>query len=176
MFLALVTGSLIHSLTETLPTANCQLPTVLRIRYPDLPILVLSIHSEPLYVERAIRAGANGYVSKHESADMIVEGIRRVLAGEVYVTEELVGELVHGLVDVHAGGRRSPVERLSDRELEIFQLMGRGFKPCEIAKELNLSVKTVEAHRWHMRKKLKKKSASELTHFAVEWMQSRADH
>ena len=129
-----------------------------------------------MYVERAIRAGANGYISKHESPDMIVEGIRRVLAGEVYVTEELVGGLVQGLVDVRVGGRRSPVERLSDRELEIFQLMGRGFKPCEIARELNLSVKTVEGHRWHMRKKLRKKSASELTRFAVEWMQSRTAH
>jgi DNA-binding NarL/FixJ family response regulator len=138
---------------------------------PQLPTLVVSRHDEALYAERAIRAGARGYVMKLEAGDVIVKAIRRVLAGGIYVSEEINERLLMGL----AAGRRelaqSPLEVLSDRELEVFELTGRGLGTREIAERLHLSVKTVESYRARIKEKLNLNTAAELMQHAVQWVE-----
>lgn len=142
----------------------------LRIRFPHLPVLVLSMHEEAFYAERALRAGAKGYVTKAEVAARIVEAVRRVLSGQVYVSEKLADRLLGRIV---AGGGSGPVgiESLSDREFEVFELIGQGLELREIAARLHLSIKTVEAHRENIRKKLDLPSSAELFRYAVQWTQ-----
>ncbi len=144
----------------------------IRVHWPGLPVLILSMHDETLYAERVLRAGARGYVCKQASAENLLTAIRRVLAGQVYVSEEisarLLGKLVHG--DADGEGRRSIIDLLSNRELEVFQFIGQGRGTRDIAAEMHVSVKTVETHRAHIKEKLKLKSAPELMRFAVHWV------
>lgn len=141
---------------------------------PEMRTLVVSRHDETLYAERAIRAGARGYVMKLEAADEIVKAVRRVLAGGIYVSEEINERLLMGL----AGGRdelaQSPLEILSDRELEVFELSGRGLATREIAERLHLSVKTVESYRARIKDKLNLKTAAELMQHAVQWVEGES--
>ncbi|HVC92160.1 MAG TPA: response regulator transcription factor [Pirellulales bacterium] len=135
-------------------------------------MLVWSMHSESLYAERALRAGALGYVNKDQATDTIVEAIRRVLTGNVYLSDSMAGKVLHRAV---GGGRgkevtRSPVEALADRELEVFRLIGQAVKTAEIAKRLHLSVKTVETYRGRIRQKLDLSDGTELAHYATHWM------
>ena len=115
-------------------------------QFPQVTLIVLSMHDEALYAERALRAGARGYVMKHETNKNVLASNRRVLAGEIYVGERIVNRMALRLASSGQALARSPVERLSDRELEIFRLLGQGRTPSEIAGDLNLSLKTVQAY------------------------------
>jgi DNA-binding NarL/FixJ family response regulator len=142
--------------------------------WPQLPILALSMHDESLYAERALRAGAMGYIMKKEAMDKVMTAIRRVLAGEIYISEKMASRMVHKLIDRGGAKSNSPLEQLSDREFEVFNLIAQSIGPKEIAQRLSLSVKTIETHREHIKEKLGLKSGAELTRFALEWsMQQR---
>ena len=141
----------------------------IRGRWPDMPMLVLSMHDELLYAERALRAGAKGYVMKQEATEKVMEGIRRVLAGELYVSEKMAARLMSQAVSSKGAPEENPLSRLSDRELEVFTMIGHGVGTREIAKKLFLSVKTVEAHREHIKEKLNLKNGTELMRFAVQY-------
>ena len=140
-------------------------------RYPSLPILVLSIHDESLYAERALRAGAKGYIMKEEAADKVVTAVRQVLKGELYVGEKLKARLLSQALGAPKAGA-SPLEVLSDRELEVFRLLGQGFSTRRIAERFGRSIKTVEIYRANIKQKLGLKDAAELIHCAVRWAQS----
>jgi DNA-binding NarL/FixJ family response regulator len=142
----------------------------IRARWPQLPILVLSMHDEALYAERALRAGARGYIMKQEATDRVMTAIRKVLAGEIYVGERIAARLLGQLVSSGGGPSISPLRRLSDRELEIFTMIGRGLGTREIASKLFLSIKTVEAHREHIKEKLQLRSGTELMRAAVQYV------
>jgi len=136
----------------------------------NMPVLVLSVHDESTYAERALKAGARGYITKGESAEVIIEGLRTVLAGEIYVSKRMVPKLLNKYLP----GRSSPSDEnelnsLSDRELEVLEMIGRGVGTRESAKKLSLSVSTVETYRANIKRKLGIASASELARFAAEW-------
>ncbi|MES3630728.1 MAG: response regulator transcription factor [Longimonas sp.] len=147
----------------------------MQARYPDIRTLVVSRHDEVLYAERAIRAGSRGYVMKLEAADVIVQAVRQVLNGGIYVSDEINERL---LLSMAEGGRerlmQSPLEILSDRELEVFELTGQGISTRDIAERLHLSVKTIESYRARIKKKLNLDSATELMQRAVQWVESEA--
>ena len=132
-------------------------------------ILVWSMHSESLYAERALRAGALGYVNKDQATDRIVEAIRRVLAGKVWLSEVMAERLLQRSVG-GSGEDRSPLDVLADRELEVFRLIGEGVKTAEIAERLHLSVKTVETYRDRIRQKLDLSDGTKLVHYATQWV------
>ncbi len=138
---------------------------------PEIRTLVVSRHDEALYAERAIRAGARGYVMKLEAGERIVKAVRRVLAGGIYVSEEINERLLLGLAAGRQELAQSPLEVLSDRELEVFELTGRGLGTREIAERLHLSVKTVESYRARIKDKLSLKTAAELMQHAVQWVE-----
>jgi DNA-binding NarL/FixJ family response regulator len=140
---------------------------------PDLRILVLSMHDESHYAERALRAGAKGYVMKREARDRIMEGIRAVNAGNIYVSERLQKSMLYQYLHGSPAGKASPIRRLSDRELEVLTLLGRGMSSRDIAERLHLSQKTVDSHRTHLKEKLGLKAAPELVRFAFEWVTSQ---
>ena len=151
-------------------TYGIELIKQLKDLYPDMPTLVLSMHDEALYGERALRAGAKGYLTKQEATKKIIDAIRRVLRGDIYVSDKLAGSLVRKV----AGGNRqdaggSPVDVLTDRELEVFQLLGQGLTVKEVAERLFVSAKTVEAHREHIKQKLSFKTSNELLRFAIQY-------
>jgi DNA-binding NarL/FixJ family response regulator len=133
-------------------------------------ILVWSMHSESLYAERALRAGALGYVNKDQATDKIVEAIRRVLAGKVYLSDEMAERMLHRAVGKPEELTRSPLDTLADRELEVFRLIGQGVKTADIAERLHLSVKTVETYRDRIRQKLDLGDGTELAHYATQWV------
>lgn len=139
----------------------------LKVQFPELPALVVSMHDETLYAERALRAGASGFIMKQEAPNILLGAIRTVLSGQVYVSSAMSATLLRRMV---AGKKREaglPMDRLTDRELEIFRLIGAGKSVKEIAENLFLSVKTVEAHREHIKEKLNFKSSAELLRFAI---------
>lgn len=139
----------------------------LRARYRDLPLLVLSMYDEALYAERALAAGARGYIMKQETSGSIVQAVRRVLEGKVYLSERVMGDLVGKLVQGGGQGDRSPLERLTDRELEVFRLIGKGCTTGEIAEQLHLSAKTIGTYRERIKEKLRLKNSAELTLHAM---------
>ncbi len=138
---------------------------------PDLKTLIVSRHDETLYAERAIRAGARGYLMKLEAGDVIVRAARRVLGGGIYVSEEINERLLMGMATGRENLAQSPLEVLSDRELEVFELTGRGLGTREIAERLYLSVKTVESYRARIKDKLNLRTAAELMQHAVQWVE-----
>jgi DNA-binding NarL/FixJ family response regulator len=137
----------------------------------DLKVLVASRHDESLYAERAIRAGARGYVMKLEAGDVILKAVRRVLNGGIYVSEEINERLLLGMVRGQDTLAQSPLEVLSDRELEVFEMTGRGFGTRDISEKLHLSVKTVESYRARIKNKLNLENAAELMQHAVNWVE-----
>lgn len=138
---------------------------------PKLKVLILSMHPESLYAERALRAGAKGYIMKQEAPDKVLVALRRIAAGEVYVSEAMNAKMLKSMADRRSSAdQQSPVERLSDRELEVFRLIGKGFGTREIAEKLFLSVKTVETHREHIKEKLKLANKGEFLRYAVQWV------
>jgi DNA-binding NarL/FixJ family response regulator len=142
----------------------------IRARKPELPILVLSMHDESLHAERVLRAGAKGYIMKQEATEQVMNAIRRVLRGEVYLSERMASRMVNRLVAGPQNVGGSPIERLSDREFEVFQMIGNGVGPSEIAEKLGLSVKTVETHRERIKEKLNLASGSELIRYAMQYV------
>ena len=139
------------------------------IRFPTLPVLILSMHHESLYAERALHAGAKGYIMKHEAPDKVLEAIRTILRGEVYVSEKMTAKMLLTLSDRRSSKGESFIERLSDRELEVFRFIGKGFSSSEIAEQLCISIKTIETHRKHIKYKLKLTNKGDFLRFAVEW-------
>ena len=150
-------------------TYGIELVKQLKELYPKLPMLVLSMHEESMYGERALRAGAKGYLAKQEASKKIVDAIRRILRGEIYVSEKLGAALLQKVAGVKSEGGGSAIDVLTDRELEVFQLLGQGLAVREVAERLFVSVKTVEAHREHIKQKLKFKTSSELLRFAIQY-------
>jgi DNA-binding NarL/FixJ family response regulator len=144
----------------------------IRIRHPRLLVLVLSMRDEAFYAERALRAGARGYVVKEEGCGVVVEAIRKILKGQIYLSDRLASKMIGAYVGGAAPGA-SPVERLTDRELEVFELIGRGLPTREIADRLHLSVKTIDAHRENLKRKLGLDSATALLKQAIEWVAQR---
>ena len=138
--------------------------------HENIPILVFSMHDESIYAQRALRAGAKAYVMKKEPSDKIVEAINRILKGEIYVSARVADQVLHQIVNGPTNAATSPVDRLTDRELEVVQLIGRGLSTREIAESLNLSVKTIESHRAHVKEKLNLRNATELVQFSVQWV------
>lgn len=136
---------------------------------PKLPMLVLSMHEESMYGERALRAGAKGYLAKHEASRKIIDAIRRILRGEIYVSEGLNRTLLQKVAGGKSNTSDNVIDVLTDRELEIFQLLGQGLVVRDIGERLFISVKTVEAHREHIRQKLKFKTSNELLRFAIQY-------
>jgi DNA-binding NarL/FixJ family response regulator len=153
----------------TLPGASGLVLTKnIRTEFPKIPVLVLSMHEEVLYTVRALRAGAAGYIIKQDAIDNIATALRQVLAGERYISPSIAGQLIaKSGVDLDGG---DPTAVLSDRELEILELIGRGQEVRDIAKELELSPKTVEAHRAHIKSKLNLQNARQVARFAVQWI------
>lgn len=140
---------------------------------PGLPILVISMHDEVLYAERVLRAGARGYVMKQEGGKRLMEAIREVLAGRISVSTKMSATLLELISGRRSQSNRSPMEKLTDREFEVFQLIGLGRSTREIAAQLHLSVKTVEVHRLNARTKLELRSATELIRYAVRWVETQ---
>jgi DNA-binding NarL/FixJ family response regulator len=160
----------------TLKTGNgIDLIKRIRDRNTHVRIVVWSMHSEALYAERALRAGALGYVNKDQATDRIVEAIRRVREGKVYLSEAMTERMLQRAV---GGAReevtRSPLDVLADRELEVFRLIGEGVKTAEIAERLHLSVKTVETYRDRIRQKLDLSDGTKLAHYATQWVLENA--
>ena len=145
----------------------------LKAMQPRLSVLVLSMHDEAFYAERALRAGASGYVMKRAARDQIMQAIRSVLAGEMYVSERMQKTVVHQYFHGTTGEAKSPISRLSDRELEVLTLLGQGLSSKQIGERLHLSPKTVDSHRTHMKEKLGLAGAPELIRFAYEWSSSQ---
>jgi DNA-binding NarL/FixJ family response regulator len=153
--------------------SSLELVKDIKALHPKMPVLVLTMHDESLYAERFLRAGARGYVMKHERPARLLEAVRRVLAGKSYVSEGMAARILDVFSGRRPKGSRVPLEQLTDREFEILELIGRGKSSHEIAEELHLSVKTVDTHRTHLKEKLKLKSALKLTRYAVCWVVAR---
>lgn len=141
---------------------------------PGLTILVISMHDEALYAERVLRAGARGYIMKQEGGKRIMEAIRTVLENKVFVSEKMSARILQAFTGRRTEAAASEVESLTDREFEVFQLIGRGRSTKEIGDQLHISVKTVEVHRVNIKTKLKVATSSELVHYAVRWVESQA--
>jgi len=149
--------------------SGLELVKQLRSQFPQVALIILSMHDEGLYAERALRAGARGYVMKHETSKSVLASIRQVLAGGVYVSEKIVKRMALRVASSREALARSPVERLSDRELEIFRLLGQGRTTSQIASDLNLSLKTVQAYCARAKEKFGVTSLTELLRAAFRW-------
>jgi DNA-binding NarL/FixJ family response regulator len=141
--------------------------------YPALQILILSMHDEQLYAERALRAGARGYIMKEAGGEKLLAAVRHVLGGQVYVSEKISAGFLDAMTGRRPRGSNTPVEKLSDREFEVLQLIGQGKSTRDIAAQLHLSSKTVDVHRAHIREKLDLKDAASLVHYAIRWVASQ---
>ena len=152
-------------------SSGLELMRNIKAQYPKLPVLVVSAHDESIYAEIAFRAGALGYLMKEEALEKILAAIRRVLSGAVYVSDALAARLLQQQIRGQTDIQESPVKSLSDREMEVFRLIGQWKKTREIAEELHLSIKTIEYYREQIKRKLGLKDASELTQYATSWVQ-----
>jgi len=135
-------------------------------------VLVLSAHDESLFAERALRAGAKGYIMKEEAAKNVLKAIRRILAGEIYLSEKMAAKMLHKVAEGKSDAKTLPEGALSDRELQVFQLIGKGLGTRQIAEELHISAKTVESYRAHIKVKMNLNNAHELTQHAVHWVET----
>jgi len=141
----------------------------IRTRYRSLPVLVLSMHDETIYAERALRAGANGYIMKQEATEKVLVAVRQILNQKVYVSDRIANRMLQQYISGSATQEQSPISELSDRELEVFRLIGEGHSTRRIAEELHLSIKTVESYQAHIKNKLSLKNARELVQRAIQW-------
>lgn len=144
----------------------------LRTLHPELPVLVMSMHDELIYAERVLRAGGRGYVAKEAPAEVLLHAIRKVLEGGVFVSELVATHFLHGLSGNSGLKSSFPIQRLTDRELEVFEHVGRGKSTHDIGSLLGISPRTVDAHRTHIREKLGLADGNELIRFAVRWIES----
>ena len=157
----------------SLPGANgIELIKNIRAEFQKLPVLILSMHDESLYALRALRAGAQGYVMKQEARENVIGAIREVLAGRPYLSSQMSAKLITNFAS-GTGAPGNPTDQLSDRELEILDLIGKGRDVHEIAKALHISRKTVETHRAHIKEKLNLKNAREVSRFATQWIEGQ---
>src|SRR5271155_1370048 len=140
----------------------------LRTLYPDLPVLILSMHDESIYAERALRARANGYIMKQEATEKVLVALRRILAGDIYLSEKMANKLLHQYISGAPADMNSRLSALSDRELEVFRLIGEGRSTRQIAETLHLSIKTVETYQAHIKDKLSLRSGRELVQHAIQ--------
>jgi DNA-binding NarL/FixJ family response regulator len=140
-----------------------------RSRHPDLPVLILSMHDESIYAERALRAGAQGYIMKQEATEKVLVALRRILSREIYVSERIANRMLHRYIGNPGASKPSSIADLTDRELEVFRLIGEGHATRQIAEELHISVKTVESYQSHIKEKLSLRSARELVQHAIQW-------
>lgn len=143
----------------------------MKAQHPDIPVLMLSMHDEGLYAERALRAGARGYLMKEEDPEVVVNAIRTIIEGEVYVSEEAISKILSNYTG-NWSDKGSIIDRLSDRELEVFKMIGEGYRTRHIAENLHLSAKTVESYKARLKQKLTLKDAAQLARYAAEWMKS----
>ena len=141
----------------------------LRVEHPEVKVLVLSQYDELVFAERALRAGASGYIMKENAADEVLRAVRKVLAGELYFSERVAAAVVQRVLREKPIASRNGVERLSDREMQVFQLLGAAYTPREIAEQFHLSRKTVETHCEKIKHKLSLQTAAELKRFARQW-------
>ena len=155
-------------------TSGIELMKNLNALLPTLPVLIMSMHDESLYAERALRSGAKGYIMKHEASERILTAIRMILNGDIYLSEKMKEHMLHRL----ARNRKSEVvftiDTLSNREMEVFQLIGNGFGTHVIADKLNLSVKTIDSYREHLKLKLRLEKGSDLVRHAIQWVRSES--
>jgi len=159
----------------TLPgKSGLELIKDVKAMHPELLMIVVSMHDESLYADRVLRAGARGYITKHEGGEKLIEAIRHVLSGKIYVSESMSAHIL----EIFSGGQtrldRSSIEKLSDREFEVFESLGEGLSSQQIAKKLHLSAKTVDAHRANIKTKLNIKTTAELISYAARWTSHRA--
>lgn len=148
-----------------------ELLKTIRIKDASLPVLILSMHDESIYAERALRAGANGYIMKQEATDRVLIALRRILNREIYVSDQVANKMLRQYVGASDG--RSPLEGLSDRELEVLRLIGEGQSTRKIAEQLHLSVKTVESYQGHLKEKLGLRNSRELLQYAIQFASSK---
>lgn len=155
----------------TLKSANgIELTKDIRSVAPATQVLIVSMHAENVYAERALRAGAMGYLMKDEAGENVIVAIDRVLKGEVFVSDRIKGRMLQRFVHQRSDEFVSPIERLSDREMEVLRLIGNGYGTREIASQLNLSVKTIDSYREHLKEKLLLANSGDLVRYAIQWM------
>jgi DNA-binding NarL/FixJ family response regulator len=140
----------------------------LRTQYPNLPVLILSMHDESIYAERALRARANGYIMKQEATEKVLVAVRRILGGDIYLSDRMANKLLHQYISGTAADMKTQLSALSDRELEVFRLIGEGRSTRQIAEKLHLSIKTVETYHAHIKEKLSLQSGRELVQHAIQ--------
>ena len=140
----------------------------LRTLYPNLPVLILSMHDESIYAERALRARANGYIMKQEATEKVLVAVRRILGGDIYLSDRMANKLLHQYISGASPDMNSRLSALSDRELEVFRLIGEGRSTRQIAEKLHLSIKTVETYQAHIKDKLSLHSGRELVQHAIQ--------
>ncbi len=153
--------------------SGIELVKSIKALHPDVTVLVLSMHDESLYAERALRAGARGYIMKREAAKKIIQGIRSVLAGQLYVSDKIAAVMNENYVEGRTAANASPIGQLSDRELEVFQLLGLGHNTRQIADHLHVGFKTVQAYCARIKEKLNLANINELLREAVRWHESQ---
>jgi DNA-binding NarL/FixJ family response regulator len=159
----------------SLPDKNgLELIKDIRAIHPDLTVLVISMHDESLHAERVLRAGGRGYIMKQEGGKKLMQAIRQVLSGQIYVSDRISARILEAFSGQKGESSDSPVSKLTDREFEVLQLIGQGKATRDIALQLKISVKTVEVHRGNIKQKLGIKTAPELIRFAVRWVEGQA--
>ena len=141
----------------------------LRMLYPNLPVLILSMHDESIYAERALRARANGYIMKQEATEKVLVALRRILNGEIYLSDRMANKVLQQYVGGPSSIEHSRIADLTDRELEVFRLIGEGSGTRQIAERLHLSIKTVESYQAHIKEKLLLRTGRELVQQAIQW-------
>jgi DNA-binding NarL/FixJ family response regulator len=141
----------------------------IRMRNPEVRVLILSMHDEMIYADRALRAGAQGYIMKQQATGKVLVAIRRILGGEIYVSEQIADRMMQRYIGGPSVGQPSSIADLTDRELEVFRLIGEGQSTRQIAETLRISVKTVESYQAHIKEKLSLRSARELLQHAIQW-------
>jgi DNA-binding NarL/FixJ family response regulator len=150
-----------------------ELTKSLRVEFPKMPILILSMHDEPTYAVRSLRAGANGYVTKEEALSSVLVAVREVMDGRTYLSPAMASEVISNVVLSKTAPGRDLTDQLTDRELEVLERIGKGQEMKAIAKSLHLSPKTVETHRAHIKEKLNLQNARQVARFAVQWATAR---
>ena len=155
-------------------TNGIELTKNLKAHAPNLPILIVSMHDEALFAERALRAGAMGYVMKQEAGEKVVLAIQHLLRGEIFLSTRMKEKMLHRFVNHKREGMVFSIDTLSDREMEVFQLIGNGYSTRQIAQKLGLSSKTIDSYREHLKQKLSLESGSDLVRHAIQWARTEA--
>jgi DNA-binding NarL/FixJ family response regulator len=150
--------------------SGLELVKQIKARFPSVRMLVVSMHDETLFADRVLSAGALGYITKQKATEKLIEAVRHVLSGRVYLSEQMTNRMLHRLVENDEKPGENPIDRLSDRELQVFELIGHGISTRNIAEQLHISVKTVETHRENIKHKLDLETNLELIRWAVQWV------